>query len=114
MQRKFRTRFGFSWYDNRKSKACPFDKLRAGSEPGRRIENRKLVGLVAIALTFVLGGVLAQAQQPTKVFRIGYLDRTDASGSAVVVGTFRQELNKLGWTEGKNITIEYRFAEAKD
>jgi putative ABC transport system substrate-binding protein len=54
-----------------------------------------------------------EAQQPSKVHRIGYLERTTASGSAVLVGTFRQELNKLGWNEGKNITIEYRFAEQK-
>jgi ABC transporter substrate binding protein len=54
-----------------------------------------------------------EAQQPSKVHRIGYLERTTASGSAVLVGTFRQELSKLGWIEGKNITIEYRFAEQK-
>ena len=34
-----------------------------------------------------------------------------ASGIAVLVDAFRQELRKLGWIEGKNITIEYRFAE---
>jgi ABC-type uncharacterized transport system substrate-binding protein len=32
---------------------------------------------------------------------------------AVLVDVFRQELSKLGWIEGKNITIEYRFAEQK-
>ena len=32
---------------------------------------------------------------------------------AVLVDAFRQELSKLGWIEGKNITIEYRFAEQK-
>ena len=50
--------------------------------------------------------------QPTgKVSRIGYLDSSTASGSAVLVEAFRQEIRKLGWVEGKNITIEYRFAE---
>ena len=34
-------------------------------------------------------------------------------GSAVLVDAFRQELSKLGWIEGKNITIDYRFAENK-
>ena len=48
-----------------------------------------------------------------KVFRIGFLDNSTASGSAVLVGVFRQELTKLGWIEGKNITIEYRFGEQK-
>jgi ABC-type uncharacterized transport system substrate-binding protein len=55
----------------------------------------------------------ARAQQPTKVARIGFLDASTASGSAVLVDAFRHELSKLGWIEGKNITIEYRFAEQK-
>jgi len=57
--------------------------------------------------------VIAEAQQPTKIFRIGFLDNSTASGSAVRLEAFRQELSKLGWSEGKNITIEYRFAEQK-
>ena len=56
---------------------------------------------------------LAEAQQAGKIFRIGFLDPSTASGSAVLVEAFRQELSKLGWIEGKNITIEYRFAEQK-
>ena len=40
-------------------------------------------------------------------------DPSTASGSAGLVEAFRQELRKLGWTEGKNFTIEYRFAEQK-
>jgi putative ABC transport system substrate-binding protein len=55
----------------------------------------------------------ADAQQPGKIFRIGFLDNSTASGSAVSLETFRQELSKLGWIEGRNITIEYRFAEQK-
>ena len=95
MQRKFRIRFGFSWYDNRKSKAR--------TELSRSIENRKLVGLAAIAFTFVLGGVLAQAQQATKIQRIGFL----GSGTLGQFVAFRQGLRDLGYVEGKNITIEY-------
>ena len=53
----------------------------------------------------------AEAQQPAKIARIGYLERTTASGSAVLVDALRRELTKLGWIEGKNITIEYRFAD---
>src|SRR5215468_9605113 len=55
----------------------------------------------------------AEAQQPGKVARIGFLDTSIASGIAPLVGAFRQELSKLGWFEGKNITIEDRFAEQK-
>ncbi len=53
------------------------------------------------------------AQPPTKIFRIGFLDGGTASGTAGLLEAFRQELSKLGWIEGKNITIEYRFAEQK-
>jgi len=58
-------------------------------------------------------GPLLEAQQPTKVARIGYLDRSTASSSAPFLELFQQELNKLGWVEGRNVTIEYRFAEGK-
>src|SRR5215472_6034195 len=78
-----------------------------------KIKNRKLAGILAVVVTIALSGVVAQAQQPAKVPRIGFLDSGTASGSAVLVDAFRQELRKLGWIEGKNITIEYRFAEGK-
>ena len=58
--------------------------------------------------------VRVDAQQTGKIFRIGVLDPSTASGSAVLWEAFRQELSKLGWIEGKNITIEYRFAEQKN
>jgi len=54
------------------------------------------------------------AQQTGKIFRIGFLDNSTASGMAGLVEAFRQELSKLGWIEGKNIAIEYRFAEQKN
>src|SRR5262245_48636840 len=54
------------------------------------------------------------AQQTSKVTRIGFLESSTASGIAVLLEAFRQELSKLGWIEGKNITIEYRFAEQKN
>jgi len=55
-----------------------------------------------------------QAQQPGKIYRIGLLDISTSSGSAGLLGTFRQEMTRLGWIEGKNIAIEYRFAEGKN
>jgi ABC-type uncharacterized transport system substrate-binding protein len=71
------------------------------------------VGIVTIVVTFAMCGAAAHAQQTGKTFRIGFLDSSTASGSAVLLEAFRQELSKLGWIEGKNITIEYRFAEQK-
>ena len=66
-----------------------------------------------LATFFLTTASLAEAQQAGKIFRIGFLDPSTASGMAVLVDAFRQELSKLGWVEGKNIAIEYRFAEGK-
>ena len=77
------------------------------------IQNPKWVGIFAIALTFAFGGAVGLAQQAGKIPRIGFLDGSTASGSAVLVKAFLQELSNLGWIEGKNFTIEYRFAEGK-
>src|SRR5262245_37204391 len=73
---------------------------------------RKITVLALSTMLFAICGS-AEAQETGKVFRIGFLDSSTASGMAVLVDAFRQELSKLGWTEAKNITIEYRFAEGK-
>jgi ABC-type uncharacterized transport system substrate-binding protein len=71
--------------------------------------------ITALALSAILFGlcVTTEAQQPAKIFRIGFLDNSTASSMAALFEAFRQELSKLGWIEGKNITVEYRFAEQK-
>jgi len=69
---------------------------------------------VFFSVTAILASVhFAEAQQTGKVPRIGFLDNSTASGIAVIVDTFRPELRKLGWIEGKNLAIEYRFGEEK-
>jgi putative ABC transport system substrate-binding protein len=55
----------------------------------------------------------AEAQQPGKIFRIGFLDNSTASGSTALVKVFHEELSRLGWIDGKNTAIEYRFGESK-
>jgi ABC-type uncharacterized transport system substrate-binding protein len=66
-----------------------------------------------------LGAVLlalwlpAQAQQPKKVPRIGYLIAPSLSANAARVEAFQQGLRELGYVEGKNIVIEWRSAEGK-
>jgi putative tryptophan/tyrosine transport system substrate-binding protein len=72
----------------------------------------KITLLALCAMLFALN-YSASAQPIEKVRRIGFLDPSTASGSALLLEVFRQELNKLGWIEGKDITIEYRFAEQK-
>jgi ABC-type uncharacterized transport system substrate-binding protein len=70
---------------------------------------------IFIFVTVILASVLfAHAQQPTKIPRIGFLDNSTAAGSAGLLEVFWQAMRKLGWIEGKNISIEYRFAEQKN
>ena len=55
----------------------------------------------------------AHAQQAGKVPRIGYLGVTSPSDRPPLLDTFRQGLRELGWIEGQNIVIDYRFAEGR-
>jgi hypothetical protein len=73
-----------------------------------------IITILTLCAMLVAPCWFADAQQTGKVFRMGFLDNSTASGSAVLVDAFWQELGKLGWIEGKNITIEYRFAEHKN
>jgi putative ABC transport system substrate-binding protein len=75
---------------------------------------KAVVPSILVAVVLLAVAVIADAQQTSKVPRIGYLDNSTAAGIAVFLEAFRQELSKLGWIEGKNITIEYRFAEQKN
>src|SRR6516164_1432722 len=55
----------------------------------------------------------ARAQQPTKVARIGVLGLASAAGAAPYVDAVRSGLRDLGYIEGKNLIIEYRFGDGK-
>ena len=78
-----------------------------------KIQNRKWVGIVAIGFTFTMCGVGPQAQQPKKVPRIGYLSAVDPATESARSEGIRLALRELGWIEGQNLTIEYRYAEGK-
>ena len=67
--------------------------------------------LVAVVLLAV--GVIAEAQQPKKVPRIGYLSPVDAATESTRSEAIRLALRELGYIEGQNIAIEYRYAEGK-
>ena len=94
MNKKFRLLLGFSRSDNQKSE----------------IPNRKSVGIVAIALTFALLGVVAQAQPQTKVPKIGLL-RARLTTSGTSLDALVRELRAIGYVEGKNIAFDSRSAE---
>ena len=53
----------------------------------------------------------ADAQQAGKVPRIGFLSLTSPSDRPLLLDAFRQGLRELGWVEGQNIVIDYRYAE---
>ncbi|HSE88733.1 MAG TPA: ABC transporter substrate-binding protein [Candidatus Binatia bacterium] len=74
---------------------------------------KKIITVLTLSAMFLALCFPVQAQQTGEVFRIGFLDNSTASGSAILVNAFRQELSKLGWIEGKNITIGYRFSDGK-
>ena len=67
--------------------------------------------LVAVILHAV--AVTAQAQQPKKVPRIGYLSNTDPVGESARSEAIRLALRERGYIEGQNIAIEYRYTEGK-
>ena len=83
---------------------------------GRRTEKlmKKTIFLFLASTFFLFSVDPTHAQQTGKVLRISYLDASTASGSAVVLEAFWQEMGKLGRFDGKNIAIEYRFAEHKN
>ena len=74
--------------------------------------NKKLLSFALVAMLFALS-LSAQAQQPTKIPRIGYLIAGSPSSYAARSEAFRQGLRELGYVEGKNILIEYRYTEQK-
>jgi putative ABC transport system substrate-binding protein len=88
-------------------------KRREARGESEKKNMKKRITLWLPANLFLANVSLADAQHTGKIFRIGFLDSSNASGMGGLLGAFQQELNNLGWIEGKNITIEHRFAEGK-
>jgi putative tryptophan/tyrosine transport system substrate-binding protein len=85
-------------------------KERAGKE-GKTM-CKKIIGFALTAMLLALS-FPAQAQQPKKVPRIGFLSGSPPSSIKASTEAFRQGLRDLGYVEGKNIVIEWRSAEGK-
>src|SRR5438093_13076706 len=67
--------------------------------------------IVTLTLSLLAAPLAADAQQAGKVPRIGFLGVTSPSDRPSHLEAFRQRLRELGWVEGQNIVIDYRFAE---
>ena len=68
---------------------------------------------ILIAVVLLAVAVIAEAQQPKKVPRIGYLSSTDPATESTRSEAIRLALRERGYIEGQNIAIEYRYAEGK-
>jgi putative ABC transport system substrate-binding protein len=73
---------------------------------------KKITVLTLCAMLLALC-VSASAQQPTKIPRIGYLSQFDAARESARAQAIRLALRELGYIEGQNIAIEYRYAEGR-
>jgi putative ABC transport system substrate-binding protein len=71
------------------------------------------VGSFAIVLTCAFGEVAATAQQPKKIFRIGYLSASDPARESTRAEGIRLALREHGYIEGQNIATEYRYTQGK-
>ena len=88
------------------------EAISVGQFPDANLIPRKFLGL--LLSTFLLATAsIAEAQEATKIPRIGVLPAGSSSSMATQVEAFRQGLRELGYVEGKNIVLEYRYGEGK-
>ncbi|MBI3064897.1 MAG: ABC transporter substrate-binding protein [Deltaproteobacteria bacterium] len=73
----------------------------------------KWVRAFAVVITFAMWGAVAEAQQPARIPRIGYVVGASPSAISARIEAFRQGLRELGYVDGKNIAIDWRSAEGK-
>jgi putative tryptophan/tyrosine transport system substrate-binding protein len=74
---------------------------------------RAAVPSILVAVVLLALGVIAEAQQPEKVPRIGYLAPVDPASESTRIEAIRLALRDRGYIEGQNIASEYRYAEGK-
>ncbi len=90
---------------------CPATRLRL---PSMRWWVGRSRSVVVLGFLVILAAPLAtDAQPPPKIPRIGYLGPTSSSAGARLLESFRQGLRELGYVEGQNIFVDYRWAEGR-
>jgi putative ABC transport system substrate-binding protein len=85
--------------------------IHCGGKKKGKAMNKKFVWIVTLLL--LVAGTVAQAQQPRKIPRVGFLSAVSASGNETRLEAFRQGLREFGYIEGKTIIIDYRWGEGK-
>jgi putative tryptophan/tyrosine transport system substrate-binding protein len=75
--------------------------------------NKRKLGSFALCVMLLALWLPAEAQQPTKITKIGYLLSSTPAAAAHVVEAFRQGLRELGYVEGKTVVLELRYGEAR-
>ena len=92
-----------------------FRNLKSAILVGALLFALRFLGVLVFALCSVLLAPCSsvEAQQSKKLPRIGFLDPTSPTVSAARIEAFREGLREIGYTEGKNIAIDYRFADGK-
>jgi len=73
----------------------------------------KSIPVFILAIVFLVCGILAEAQQAKKVHRIGYVTGDDAARDSDRSEAIRLALHELGYIEGQNVAIEYRYAQGR-
>ena len=74
---------------------------------------KKILTCLALCTLLLALCSSGEAQQPTKIPRIGYLAFGDPTSAGPPVEAFRQGLREFGYVEGENILVEYRYAEGR-
>jgi ABC-type uncharacterized transport system substrate-binding protein len=68
---------------------------------------------LSLTIAMVVAGAEVEGQQPKKIPRIGYLSPGDATSESTRIEAIRQALREIGYIEGQNIAMEYRYADGK-
>ena len=69
---------------------------------------------VAGSIAFLAAPLAAEAQQPGRVYRVAVLAHVTPEAASAPMALFRQSLERLGWTEGRNVSIDARFSERQE
>jgi putative ABC transport system substrate-binding protein len=107
----FDFRFWIESQENTPMNAFPSKSLSDNRKSA--IQNPKWLGLSVFAFVLLVAGAVAEAQQPKRVPRIGYLSSVDRALEATRSEPFRAALRELGYIDGENIVIEYRYSDGK-